>query len=73
MDFVPVSARSCPLVPVPSSITGMLRALPPGMSRHSSTTTSKPRSISSCAALMPATPPPRTMTLVGMRRHHLGI
>ena len=26
----PVSAVSCPLVPAPSSITGMLRALPPG-------------------------------------------
>ena len=32
-----------------------------GMSRRSRTTTSKPRSISSCAALMPATPPPRTI------------
>ena len=61
-----MSAVSCPLVPAPSSITGMLRALPPAPSRRSRTTTSKPRSISSCAALMPATPPPNKMTRVGM-------
>src|SRR5947209_11926192 len=53
----------CPLRPAPSSATGMLRALPPAMSRRSRTTTSKPRSMSSCAALMPATPPPRMTTL----------
>ena len=47
------------LCPSPSSMTGMLRALPPAKSLRSSTTTSKPRSTSSCAALMPATPPPR--------------
>src|SRR5262245_5192485 len=44
----------------------MLRALPPAISPLSSTTTSKPRSISSCAALIPATPPPRMMTRDGM-------
>src|SRR5437763_15857788 len=41
----------------------MLRSLPPAMSLRSRTTTSKPRSMSSCAALMPATPPPRMTTL----------
>src|SRR5262245_66660170 len=47
-------------------MTGMLRALPPAISPLSSTTTSKPRSISSCAAVIPATPPPRMMTRDGM-------
>ena len=48
--------------PVPEPGTGRLRALPPGMSRASSTTTSNPRSASSCAAVSPATPPPRIAT-----------
>ena len=47
---------------VPEPGTGRLRALPPGMSRASRTTTSKPRSASSCAAVSPATPPPRIAT-----------
>src|SRR5215217_3074208 len=42
----------------------MLRALPPAIDRSSYTTTSNsPRTASSCAALMPATPPPMTITL----------
>src|SRR2546428_7498823 len=41
----------------------MLRALPPGAPRRSRTTTSKPRSASSWAAVMPAIPPPSTRTL----------
>ena len=40
----------------------MLRALPPGMRWCSRTVTSKPRSASSWAAVIPATPPPRTST-----------
>src|SRR5215213_2552100 len=39
------------------------------MSRASRTTTSKPRSASSCAALRPATPPPRIATRVIDRRY----
>src|SRR6478735_5589283 len=40
----------------------MLRALPPGIERFSSTVTGSPRSRSSWAADMPPTPPPRTTT-----------
>src|ERR1700685_2008711 len=50
----------------------MLRALPPAMSRRSRTITSNPRSINSCAAVMPATPPPRTMTLEDIFRLSMG-
>src|SRR6202030_2079925 len=70
IDATPASARSWPLVPAPSSVTGMLRALPPERRPRSSTSTRQPRSIISCAALMPATPPPRTITFVGMRHLH---
>src|SRR5262245_66446856 len=41
----------------------MLRALPPCVERASKTVTRKPRSASSWAALIPATPPPRMATL----------
>ena len=52
-----------------SWVTLTLRALPPAVYRRSKTTTSKPRSTSSCAALIPATPPPRMTTRVGMLNH----
>src|SRR5436190_23181533 len=40
----------------------MLRALPPRRSLGSYTVTRKPRSASSCAAVNPATPPPKIAT-----------
>src|SRR5216683_3215376 len=49
----------------------MLRALPPKTSRHSQTDTAKPRSMSSCAALNPPTPPPRMTTRFAMRRYSI--
>src|SRR5919197_1072875 len=42
------------------------------MSRCSRTTTSKPRSASSCAAVRPATPPPSIATRVMRRRYTVG-
>src|ERR1700691_4793362 len=41
----------------------MLRALPPKTLLRSNTETANPRSINSCAALRPPTPPPRIATL----------
>jgi hypothetical protein len=41
----------------------MLRALPPKTLLRSNTETASPRSINSCAALRPPTPPPRIATL----------
>src|SRR5580658_1869144 len=42
----------------------MLRALPPNTLLRSNTETANPRSINSCAALRPPTPPPR-IAIVG--------
>src|SRR3954464_4407167 len=46
----------------------MLRALPPASGRSSYTTTANPRAASSWAAVIPATPPPRTITLLATSR-----
>src|SRR3954454_9934924 len=47
-------------------MASMVRALPRGTPRSWCTTTSKPRSPSSCAPVIPATPPPMTTALTPM-------
>ena len=52
-------------------MAAMLRALPPAIGLRSNTSTSNPRSTSSCAALIPATPPPRITTFLRVPNRHL--